>query len=609
MSFPETRIWPKWLARFRSSFPTKRDNQEDRKQNLTHGRKEQERTLFSEPSLNIPDPKWIETFRALSEIPFQSADKETALKKITELVKQAMGSHACTLVLVDLDRKVLTQTAGTGPTNEFESFMGQRKVRLGYPKTDDGTYVDFDLLAAGEPVARYNLEQDGQGIANKEMAHKYGLSAGLCYPLKSQGKLLGYLNRFLAHSRPFTKDEEHLLGIFANQAVSVIERFDQQRIQERVLILRGLSQSLLELPLDRFFAEVPRKACELLDVPTCIVWQLNEEKTALDIVAATDDVDVNYRGISLNIHEPGIATHLARRQPGYLTDVTRHHPGFYQRAEEAKSRGWVSLLSSPMHVAGQLVGMLDVYTKQRRAFGLEEKALFVDFANHAAIAIQKAEFLQEADSLHRRQWLAEELQRIVGSELPRALERITQLCADALRAETCHLRLWDKINDQLQLKAAFPGGDEPMPDSREQFTLRIGQGIAGVVAETGQAILCGDTGQEPRYEERHPGNRLVSVLCVPIKSGEEVIGTLSVGSRRRNAFRLHDQRFLQNVISSISIAIEHTHLLDSLGRLAKATTQAASVQELLDEVAELTRTLMGMPICLVSMIDNRHYRV
>lgn len=602
MTFTAFGTWLKWFARFRSS-STKKD-QGKGEQFLTNQEEEQKRNPPSEHRLDIPDQQWIETFRTLSEIPFQRVDRGTALKKITDLVKQVMGSHACTLVLVDLDRKVLTQTAGTGPNDESERFMDKREVQLGSVQ-DDGASMDFELIKAGNPVARYNLEQDGKGIANKEMARKYGLSAGLCYPLKSRGRLLGYLNHFLDHSRPFTQDEEHLLGIFANQAVNVIERFDQQRIQERMLILRGLSQSLLDLPLDRFFAEVPRKACELLDVLTCIVWQLNEEKTSLDIVAATDDVDAAYRKISLDIHESGITNHLTSLQPGSLTDVTRHHPSFYKHAEEAKSRGWVSLLSSPMHVNNQLVGMLDVYTKHRRAFGPEEKALFADFANHAAIAIQKAEFLQETDLLHKGQQLAEKLQLVAESELPKVLQRVTEMCANALGAEACYLRLWDKIKDNLELKAAFPDGNEEMAGSWEKYSLDIGEGIAGAVAEEGKSIICGDTERDRRYKkEKHVGDPLISVLCVPIKSGEEIIGTLIAGSRRHNAFRLHDQRFLENVIGSISIVIERTHLMDSLGHLAKATIQAASVQELLDEVAEQTRALMRMPICLVSMIDK-----
>ena len=43
----------------------------------------------------------IQIIHALTEIPLQYTDRDQALQKLTELGRQAMGSHACTITHVD----------------------------------------------------------------------------------------------------------------------------------------------------------------------------------------------------------------------------------------------------------------------------------------------------------------------------------------------------------------------------------------------------------------------------------------------------------------------------------------------------------------------------
>ena len=87
----------------------------------------------------------IKIFSFLSEIPFACKDKRKALKGITELGREALGSHACTLVFVDLENKYLTQEACAGFDKDFEEYMAGRKINIG--PLQDGCFVDFDLLS------------------------------------------------------------------------------------------------------------------------------------------------------------------------------------------------------------------------------------------------------------------------------------------------------------------------------------------------------------------------------------------------------------------------------------------------------------------------------
>lgn len=313
------------------------------------------------PELNL-----IQVFSSLSEIPLLYKDRKKALKRITEFGRQVMGSCACTLAFVDLENKYLTQEACAGFDEEFEKFMVSRKIKMG--SLQNGDSIDFDLLAKGEGGERYNLQHDGQGIASPKIARRYNLNAVLSYPLKSEGRLIGYFNHFSSKSDPFTAHEKRLLEIFARQVVVTIERFEHHRTLDRSLsILNALSQSLLSMSLNDFLSQVSEKACELLSIPICVVWKLDEKQGKLKIVATTGDVDDEYKKIELNLDDPGIQQHLSSRKVAYLRDVTKPHL-MYKHSPEAKVREWASLLSAPMWVGGRLSGMLDVYTKSTRYF-------------------------------------------------------------------------------------------------------------------------------------------------------------------------------------------------------------------------------------------------
>jgi hypothetical protein len=291
----------------------------------------EEAAVVQPPSTNL-----LNIFGQLSDIPLLYTDKQKALKRITELCQQAVGSHACTLALVDLNKDLMTFGAATGPDKEFEDFMSKNSIKIGKP--ENGQAMDRELIAAGEVVERYRLPHNGQGIANATVAEKYNLQAGLCHPLKSEGQLLGYLNHFSSKLDRFTADEKNLLGIFAAQAVNVIERFDQYQSRDLLSqILNDLSASLLSLPPEKFFNRIAEAASQLLDVPVCIVWTLDVRTDTLRVAAATTNVNEEYRNLKLTREQFSQWEHLFQRKVSYLSDVRNPHHLYFHR-EAAQER-------------------------------------------------------------------------------------------------------------------------------------------------------------------------------------------------------------------------------------------------------------------------------
>jgi signal transduction histidine kinase len=85
---------------------------------------------------------------------------------------------------------------------------------------------------------------------------------------------------------------------------------------------------------------------------------------------------------------------LQTGQPIAIEDVVAE-PGFHL-TEVAQAEGLVSMLSVPLRTKGRVIGVLNLYTGERRTFRADEVALMTLLAQQSAVAIQNAELFREA---------------------------------------------------------------------------------------------------------------------------------------------------------------------------------------------------------------------
>src|SRR5450631_3611667 len=113
----------------------------------------------------------IEILARLSEVPFHAENQGKALYEIAELGRQALGSRVCTLTFVNLEEKRVEQVACAG-VEEIAVHWGHKIVSLVAESTENR--FDFELIARGQAIEKYDLQRDGQGVANPATAKKYG---------------------------------------------------------------------------------------------------------------------------------------------------------------------------------------------------------------------------------------------------------------------------------------------------------------------------------------------------------------------------------------------------------------------------------------------------
>lgn len=509
----------------------------------------------------------LDLIAALSEIPSKCKNRDEALQRIAQLGQQAMGGFACALVSVDLQSKQMKQIACASSDQEFTHYLAGLEFGIGNKR-----WVKFDLIEKGEVVEKYDLQNGGQGVADPEVARKYGLAAVLAYPLYSDDKLFGYINAFSNEARPFNVAEKQLMEILARQAVIAIEKFDSQKT---VAVLNDLSCHLLVNSPQDFLRAACEKACELFDVPVCIIWRLDKRNEQFAIEAANKAVDDEYRKITLAFDDDRVSKHLNRREVSYLTNVAEVRSK-YVYSEAARQRGWASLLSAPMWAEDQLFGFLDIYTRKQRHYTVIERKQIRYFADQVALSFQKAELLKEAEYGKRLGKLLEiMLEMAEATTKKEVLKLLLDGGLELVEKKDGLIRLLNYRTGMLEVDTPNDDTNSPPPD------IEIGKGITGLALREEIPRRVDDVASDEWkniYVKFFKDMR--SALAVPIlirktlvrvgrevKFGTKPIGVLNIESPEVSAFTKSDEECLWSLSRYAAIIIENLEYDNKLTRL------------------------------------------
>jgi diguanylate cyclase (GGDEF)-like protein len=175
-----------------------------------------------------------------------------------------------------------------------------------------------------------------------------------------------------------------------------------------------------------------------------------------------------------------------------------------------------------------------------------------------------------------------------GIPLPELLRSVASAAANLVGAQSCSIMLLDDGRSELLSKAAFGLS----LDEEQRIRFRMGEGVAGWVAEHGAPALIADAAADPRFIQV-PGQptEIRAILCVPLTTREGVIGTLSATSDRVGAFGRDHEELLSYLGASIVKDIENARLyrLSITDALTKAYNRQYLYQRLPEEIERSNR--------------------
>jgi putative nucleotidyltransferase with HDIG domain len=124
--------------------------------------------------------------------------------------------------------------------------------------------------------------------------------------------------------------------------------------------------------------------------------------------------------------------------------------------------------------------------------------------------------------------------------------------------------LLDKKKNELYFRIAL--GEKK--DEIKKIVLPVGEGIAGWVAKSGEPLIVNDVSVDPRFSKRTDELtkfKTKSILCVPIKFHNEILGVLEVLNKSNDEeFTDQDLQYLTVLASQAAVALNNSQLMDEL---------------------------------------------
>jgi two-component system NtrC family sensor kinase len=219
----------------------------------------------------------------------------------------------------------------------------------------------------------------------------------------------------------------------------------------------------------------------------------------------------------------------------------------------------VSTITAPLKIRKDIIGVLEGdRTNERLDLTRSEIKLFSIFANQASIIIENARLNEQNEKKIRQLIHLQEIVKNTTSVLDyrTLLNIIVKSAMNITRSRAGYIFL----GNGGWLKLAASRGPARMNTAR--LPLEEGRGLIGRVAESGVPVLSNDVKSDERYVELVGNVR--SQISVPLMSGKEVAGVLTVVSDRAGAFSPDDMNLLTLLAGHISVTLKNVNLYEQI---------------------------------------------
>jgi signal transduction histidine kinase/HAMP domain-containing protein len=364
----------------------------------------------------------------------------------------------------------------------------------------------------------------------------------------------------------------HLTHSFITMARNIEKHF-----VELSTLLETSRTVVASLDVTEVIHSILEQVQRLLDVERCAIVALDEQAGEFRIRASrglSDDYVSQLRIAPSEPSSPSMRA-LRSRSPVQVVDTEIDH-SYREFRLRAHAEGHRSVLAIPLLTQHALPAVLLLYKSEPYRYSPSELELASSFANHAAMALENAalfsltdeELQKQVQSLRALNQVALTVSQslVLDDVLNNALDAVVRV----METDTGWVYLLAEGETTLRLRAHRGLSAQLVGQVTEQ---RVGAGLDGWVAQTGEPGLIEDASQTPP----HPlpvsiEEGLRSFAVVPLRAKENVVGTLGVATRGDRRFTDDEVELLSAIGGQVGLAVENA-------RLYRRSRQAAILDE------------------------------
>jgi diguanylate cyclase (GGDEF)-like protein len=150
------------------------------------------------------------------------------------------------------------------------------------------------------------------------------------------------------------------------------------------------------------------------------------------------------------------------------------------------------------------------------------------------------------------------------------LEEILRIIMDKMTGffnpERWSMLMVDEQAQELYYPIAAGENDSSLKDLR----IQMGEGIAGWVASSGNALVVPDVNLDPQwsaFSRAHPELRIQALACIPIRSGDKTLGVIQLFNSKLDMMSEYSQSFIRMLCDYAAIAIQNARSVQLIHEL------------------------------------------
>ena len=385
----------------------------------------------------------------------------------------------------------------------------------------------------------------------------------LAVPMRVGGEILGILNVESPRLNDFTKEDEEFFDSVAKVVGLAIARDhlikDLIKQSQRLMALLEVSRGLISI---RDKVELYNYVCESLVKYVGykrVVYREPDWEAGLLMLRAESPLGAGVVD-QVKIDDSTTVGHVVLTGSPLLVRDLNLEPRFRKIYKSTRS-----VVAVPVKLDGKVVGVLIVSDSLPGAFDKRDEELLLTLSNIISSALKSIDAMESLEKKTERMGLLYEL----SLSLTRANseDEVYDTVMSFLRRVKSYSRITIQVldGDKLVFKRAYP-------EVGRFERIKLGQGVTGWVARTGESLLVPDVSKDPRYLPGLEG--IKSELAVPIRVRGEVFGVLNLESELPGVFSEDDRWLVEAVGASMGVVLENLSYVKELEDNFFATTLA-----------------------------------
>jgi signal transduction histidine kinase len=270
------------------------------------------------------------------------------------------------------------------------------------------------------------------------------------------------------------------------------------------------------------------------------------------------------------------------------------------------------MLGIPLVAGEHRLGAAIITFNAPHHFTAEEISQAEQAGNQVALALWNFQQSTEIEQRLKESSALAEIGRALSRTERVGTGRVLQLIVDSARdlipqASESVIHLLEAA-ENLLIAQAVSGFNREW--EKERIKMRLGEGVAGRVIREGITINVRDVKNDPHFifNTTYPPE-FRSLLVAPVQSGGKQIGTISVQSKTTDAFTGKDEELLNALGVQAAIAIENTHLFESIQQHLREVDALYRTSQMLASSLNADELIVGVVALLQQVFNYYHAQI